>query len=114
MKLKSVPVKRPRDFKLRGAKARCSLLMDTDGIAHRRVELKRANPWNLESHIEIDVSDEIDVLVELKDWLKRAKDWMLVEDFEKDLKEWTRDSKRAVDVWDEVKVLSAHQLDLGQ
>ena len=106
MKLKSVRVKMPRDLKLMGGEARCSLWMDPDGIVHRMVELVQVNPWNLEEGpIEIDVFVKIDYFAQLKDWLDRAKAWKLDQDFEKDLKEWTRGFKRAGVVLDEVKVI---------
>ena len=104
--IKSVRVKMPRDLKLIGGKARCSLWMGPDGIVHRMVELVQVNPWNLEeSPIEIDVFVKIDYWAQLKDWLDRAKAWKLDQDFEKDLKEWTRGFKRAGGVLDEVKVI---------
>ena len=110
MKLKSVRVKTPRDLKLMGGKARCSLWMDYEGIVHRMVEIKQIKTFNLDGPIQISVFDEIDEFAELKDWLDRARAWKLDEDFEKDLVQWKKEFKKAGGVWDDVKVLSALQL----
>ena len=97
MKLKSVRVKTPRDLKLMGGKARCSLWMDPDGIVHRMVELVQVNPWNLEeSPIEIDVFVKIDYFAQLKDWLDRAKAWKQDKNHKEDLAMLQKDPKK----WD--------------